>query len=159
MIVIRRILTPLGGATALFLCWLPWVRLECGTTRVDPNLWQLAEQEASLYIFPLAAVLILGLGLLYLILRRRVWGAATLVPAIAGTVAWIVVLLKKQELAEKQVTAEGLGGKLGSWAQQIQIEPSAAYYGYLAAMVLTIVLAIWCGVSNGDRPPPAERDV
>jgi hypothetical protein len=159
MTVLRRLLTPLGGAAALLICGLPWVRLECATTRADPSLWQLAEQEAYLYVFPIVAGLIVLLGVLYLVWQNRRLAGGILVAALAGVVAWVYTFLKRQELGEQQAAAAGLGGQLGFWMQQIKIHPLPAFYIFLGLMILTVFLAAASLVSNGDRSgsPGATR--
>lgn len=157
MTIARRLMTPLGGAAALLVCGLPWVRLECGTTRAEPSLWQLAEQEANLYVFPTVAGLIVVLGVLYLVWQNRALAAGTMVAALAGIGAWVYVLVKRQELGEKQVAADGLGGHLGSWMQQIKIEPMPAFYVYLGLMILSVFLAAACMASRADHAQNAEE--
>ena len=152
MTIVRRLMTPLGGTAALLICGLPWVSLECGTTRAEPSLWQLAEQEANLYVFPAIASVIVLLGVLYLVWQIRPLAGGIAISALAGIAAWVYVFLKRQELGEKQVAAEGLGGQLGSWMQQIKIHPRAAFYIYLGLMILTVFLAASSMVARADRP-------
>lgn len=151
MTILRRIMTPLGGAAALLICGLPWVRLECGTAQVDPTLWQLADQEAKLYVFPIVGGLILLLGILYLFRQSRLLPTGSLVAALIGIAAWVYVFLKRQEIGEKQVAAQGFGGHVGSWMQQIEIHPLPAFYIYLGLMILSVFLAAGSIVARADR--------
>lgn len=119
--MLRRLFTPLGGIIALLVCWLPWVRLECGDTRADPNLWQLADQEWKLYAFPVLAGLIIMLGLIFLYTKRREWAAGTLAVSFLAFAAWVYLLFEHRNVALKQAEAQMMGGQFGEWMKELKI--------------------------------------
>jgi hypothetical protein len=152
MRVTRHLLSPLGGIAALFSLFLPWVHLECGETRVDPDLLQLAEQKGELYVFVLLAVVLLVVALGMVSFRRRGWGMGTILTACLGIAGWIYLWFKKDELGRQTMEIEGLSGGISGWLQQLQVEPAAGYYLYLAAMLVGLVGALIWLAGSGRKP-------
>jgi len=155
-VIWRRLCTPLGGLAALLVLWLPWAKLQCGSTVVKPTLWQLAEEEPALYAYSGLALLLLVFGLLGLLFRARGWSVAALVTAVGGIGAWVYLLFRRQELLAQQTQVEAFGGRLQEWLDQIEIEPASGFYLYLAAMILGALFAAWNTRSAGRRPVARE---
>jgi hypothetical protein len=152
MMILKRLFSPLGGAAALFALWLPWVHLECNSTKVDPNLWQLADQQTELYLYAAVAIVLLLVALGMVLTRRSAWTLSTALVACLGVAGWIYLWIRKDELGRHQLTMEGLGGSLGAWMQQLTVTPAAGFYLYLAGMLLGLIGAVWY-LSSPERTP------
>jgi hypothetical protein len=154
MPILKRLCSPLGGLAALFALWLPWVHLECNATKVDPNLWQLAEQQGELYLYAAVGLLLLLVALGMALMRHRAWSLGTALVACLGLAAWAYLWLRKDELVDRQTAVEGLSGALGAWMQKLTITPAAGYYLYLTGMLLGLAGAIWYLASPARSPVP-----
>ena len=144
--------SPLGGAAALFSLFLPWVHLECGDTKVDPTLIQLAEEKGVLYFFVAMALVLLIVALGMVIHRRRGWALGTMLAGVLGTAGWIYLWFRKDDLAGQMASIEGLDGRLQAWMQQLTTDLAVGFYLYLAAMLLGLCGAILWLASPGETP-------
>ena len=153
MTILRRLFTPLGGVAALLVCWLPWVRLECGDTRTDPNLWQLADQEWKLYAFPVLAALIIVFGLVYVYAKRREWAAGALVASFLAFAAWVYLLFEHRDVALKQAEAQMMGGQFSEWMKELKITLMPGFYIFGVMALLSALFQL-----PNILPPRKDRD-
>ena len=122
-ILLRRLITPLGGGIMLFVCWMPWANVSCGDVRTRPNLWQLADYEPMLYVYPALAAIIIILGVVYMIRHHRGLAMACTGVALAAALAWIYFLIRREEMIAQQIAMQDLGGDLGQMMKDIQQDP------------------------------------
>lgn len=146
MLILKRLTSPLGGLAALFALWLPWVHLECSSTQVKPNLWQLADQQTELYLLAAMALILVLAAAGMVMTAKGAWTLGTALAACLGIAGWIYLWIRKDDIGRQQATVEGLGGALGVWMQELIVTPETGFYLYLAGMLLGLlgaVLYLW----------------
>ena len=142
----------------LFVCWMPWANVSCGDVRTRPNLWQLADYEPMLYVYPALAAVIIILGVVYIIRHHRGLAIASTVVALAAAAAWIYFLIRRDEMIAQQMAMQELGGNLGQMMKDIQQDPGNGFRTYPLGFILALLSSAWSVIAGQPQKILADRD-